>query len=102
TLLVDRSGTYTEMNTWLEDHPYTLPDGLPPGVAETKASGYISAPLTTADWQAIIDYFKTSPNPWSLAYLEPYGGAINRYPVKDSAFVHPHMDADLVVDVFWR
>ncbi|GDY34146.1 FAD-binding oxidoreductase [Acidovorax sp. NB1] len=100
-LLVDKTGTYPEMNIWLEDHPYTLPDNLPDGVAETKASGYISTPLSPADWQRIIDYFKTSPNPWSLAYLEPYGGAINRYPVADSAFIHRHVDADLVVDVFW-
>jgi len=101
-LLVDKTGTYPEMNIWLEDHPYTLPDNLPDGIAETKASGYINTPLSPADWQRIIDYFKTSPNPWSLAYLEPYGGAINRYPVADSAFIHRHVDADLVVDVFWR
>ena len=101
-LLVDKTGTYPEMNVWLEDQPYTLPENLPDGVAETKASGYINTPLSPADWQRIIDYFKTSPNPWSLAYLEPYGGAINRYPVGDSAFIHRDVDADLVVDVFWR
>jgi len=100
-LLVDKTGTYPEMNIWLEDHPYTLPDQLPDGVAETKASGYINTPLSSADWQRIIDYFTTSPNPWSLAYLEPYGGAINRYPMADSAFIHRHADADLVADVFW-
>ena len=100
-MLVDETGTYPEMNVLLEDHPYTLPDNLPAGVAETKSTGYIGAPLSTADWQRIIDYFKTSPNPWSLAYLEPYGGAINRYPVADSAFIHRYADADLVVDVFW-
>lgn len=101
-LLVDKTGSYPAMNNWLEDHPYSLPDNLPAGVAETKASGYINTPLSPADWQRIIDYFKTSPNPWSLAYLEPYGGAINRYPVQDSAFIHRDVDADLVVDVFWR
>lgn len=100
-LLVDQTGTYPDMNRWLEDHPYTLPDNLPDGVAETKCCGYINTPMAPADWQRIIDYFQTSPNPWSLAYLEPYGGAINRYPVADSAFVHRRVDADLVVDVFW-
>ena len=100
-LLVDKTGTYPEMNIWLEDHPYSLPDALPEGVAETKASGYIQTPLMPTDWQRIIDYFKTSPNPWSLVYLEPYGGAINRYPVADSAFIHRNVDADLVADVFW-
>lgn len=101
-LLVDKTGTYPDMNVWLEDHPYSLPDNLPDGIAESKASGYISRPLTPADWQSIIDYFATSPNQWSLAYLEPYGGAINRYPIEASAFIHRRVDADLVVDVFWR
>jgi FAD/FMN-containing dehydrogenase len=101
-LLVSRTGTYPDMNAWLEDHPYTLPDALPDGICETKACGYISQPLTPAQWQSIIDFFATSPNAWSLAYLEPYGGAINRYPVEASAFIHRNVDADLVVDVFWR
>ncbi len=101
-LLCSNTGSYPAMNVWLEDHPYTLPDALPDGICETKACGYIARPLTQADWQSIVDYFATSPNPWSLAYLEPYGGAINRYPVEASAFVHRDVDADLVVDVFWR
>lgn len=100
-LLVDKTGTDPDMNRWREDHPYTLPDNLPDGAAESKASGYISAALAPADWQSIIEFFKTSPNGYSLAYLEPYGGAINRYPVADSAFIHRSVDADLVVDVFW-
>jgi FAD/FMN-containing dehydrogenase len=101
-LLVDRVGTYPDMNVWLEDHPYTLPENLPDGICETKACGYFSRPLARADWQRLIDYFATSPNTWSMAYLEPYGGAINRYPVSGSAFIHRDADADLVVDVFWR
>lgn len=101
-LLVDTTGTYPQMDVYLEDNPYSLPDNLPDGICETKASGYIATPLSQADWQTIIDYYKTSPNPWSLAYTEPYGGAINRYPVADSAFIHRNVDCDLVVDVFWR
>lgn len=100
-LLVDRMGTYPQMDIYLEDHPYSLPDNLPDGAAETKASGYIDRPLTRAQWQSIVDYFQTSPNGWTLAYLEPYGGAINRMPVGDTAFIHRHVDTDLVVDVFW-
>jgi FAD/FMN-containing dehydrogenase len=100
-LLVDQVGDYPSMDQYLEDHPYSLPDNLPDGACETKASGYIAAPLSLAQWQAIVDYFGTSPNGWSLAYLEPYGGAINRYPVQDSAFVHRDADTNLVVDVFW-
>lgn len=101
-LLASQSGSYPDMNHWLEDNPYTLPDALPAGICETKASGYISEPMTQAQWQTVVDYFLTSPNAWTLAYLEPYGGAINRYPVKDSAFIHRNVDTDVVVDVFWR
>lgn len=101
-LLVDTVGTYPQMDAYLENHPYSLPDQLPDGACETKASGYIATPLTVADWQGLIDYFDTSPNGWSLAYLEPYGGAINRYPVHDSAFIHRAVDTNIVVDVFWR
>ncbi|WP_200848434.1 hypothetical protein, partial [Raoultella sp. 18098] len=100
-LLVDKSGTYPEMNHWLEDHPYELPQDLPDHVCESKSSGYIGRTLTKAQWQAAIDYFVTSPNTYSMFYLEPYGGAIQRYPATDSAFVHRNVDADLVADVFW-
>ena len=86
-----------------EAQAYKLkPENLPDGICETKACGYFSRPLARADWQRLIDYFATSPNTWSMAYLEPYGGAINRYPVSGSAFIHRDADADLVVDVFWR
>ncbi|GKT20430.1 FAD-binding oxidoreductase [Acidovorax sp. SUPP3334] len=101
-LLVDQVGTYTDMNKYLEDQPYTLPDNLPAKVCESKASAYIPQPMTQAQWQQVVDYFGTSPNKWSLAYLEPYGGAINRYPVADSAFIHRDVACDLVVDVFWQ
>ncbi len=101
-LLVDELGTYPQLDKLLEDKPYSLPDNLPDGACETKASGYIASVLAPADWQTLIDYFGTSPNGWTLAYLEPYGGAINRYPVQDSAFVHRSVDMNFVVDVFWR
>lgn len=101
-LLVDKTGTYPDMNSYLENEPYELPDNLPAHICESKASAYIAQPVTQAQWQQLVDYFSTSPNTWSLAYLEPYGGAINRYPAADSAFIHRHMDCDLVVDVFWR
>jgi len=101
-LLVDKVGTYPDMNVYLEDQPYTLPQNLPEKVCESKASAYIPQPMTQAQWQQVVDYFNTSPNKWSLAYLEPYGGAINRYPVSDSAFIHRDVACDLVVDVFWQ
>ncbi|AVS78346.1 FAD-binding oxidoreductase [Paracidovorax avenae] len=100
-LLVNRSGSYPAMNRYLDDHPYDLPQGLTEGTCESKACGYLDRQLTKAQWQSVIDYFATSPNTYSMAYLEPYGGAIARYPVEDSAFIHRHVDADFVMDVFW-
>ena len=35
-------------------------------------------------------------------YTEPYGGAINRYPIQNSAFIHRNVTLDFCVDVFWR
>jgi FAD binding domain/Berberine and berberine like len=100
-LLVDEVGSYPAMDNYLEDHPYSLPD-QPDGTPESKASCYIDKPMSQSDWQRVIDYVKISPNAWSLAYTEPYGGAINRVPIDESAFVHRNADFDFVVDVFWR
>jgi len=45
-LLVDKTGTYPDMNVWLEDHPYTLPDNLPDGISSRPPTG--SASSTTS------------------------------------------------------
>lgn len=100
-LLVDQVGSYPAMDAYLEDNPFPLPD-QPEGTPEGKRSCYIAQPMAQADWQRVVDYMATSPNPWSLAYTEPYGGAINRVPAADSAFVHRSAAFDFVVDVFWR
>ena len=100
-LLVDRVGTYPDMDAYLENVPYPLPD-QPDGTPESKASCYLSAPMPQSAWQQVVDYVATSPNKWSLMYTEPYGGAINRYPVADSAFIHRNVTMDFCVDVFWR
>jgi FAD/FMN-containing dehydrogenase len=100
-LLVDQVGTYPFMDNYLEDNPYGLPD-QPDGTPEGKASCYIDKPIPQSVWQQIMDYVLTSPNKWSLAYTEPYGGAINRFPVQDSAFIHRNVDFDFCVDVFWQ
>jgi len=99
-LNVDISGTYAAMDAYLETHPYTIPNP-PDGSKEDKRAGYIEKPLTLADWQAIVNYELTAPNPNNTAIIEPYGGAINAYPVSDSAFIHRKAAMDFFVDVFW-
>ena len=101
-LVVDKVGTYQELNNYFEDHPYPLPQDLPDGICETKASGYVDKPIPQAVWQKVIDQFHKAVNPWSMVYTEPYGGAIARYPVEGSAFVHRHVDMDIVIDGCWR
>ena len=43
-LVVDKVGTYPELNNYFEDH-HPLPQDLPDGICETKASGYIDKPI---------------------------------------------------------
>ena len=83
---VDISGKYGAMDAYLETHPYSIPNP-PAGSKEDKLAGYIEKPLTLADWQAIVKYELTAPNLNNTAIIEPYGGAINAFPVSGSAFV---------------
>jgi FAD/FMN-containing dehydrogenase len=100
-LNVDISGPYGSMDKYLDTHPYTIPNP-PDGSAEAKRAGYISKPLTLQDWQAIVAYEQTAPNPNDTLIIEPYGGAINLYPKAASAFIHRDVAMDLFVDVFWQ
>jgi FAD/FMN-containing dehydrogenase len=97
-----QQGNYNDINTDLLSKPYEVPP-LPSGVllAEDKQAGYIEQPLQLADWQAIIDYYKTTPNIYNTLVIEPYGGAINAVPVGASAFIHRKAAFDFFVDVFW-
>ena len=65
-------------NVWLEDHP--TPCRQPAdGIAGNQASGYIN----TGSPRRLATHHRLLPRPrptWSLAYLEPYGGAISRLP----------------------
>ncbi|MEP6782114.1 MAG: FAD-binding oxidoreductase [Acidobacteriota bacterium] len=99
-LNVDISGKYGAMDAYLETHPYSIPNP-PDGSKEDKLAGYIEKPLALADWQAIVNYELTAPNPNNTAIIEPYGGAINAFPVSGSAFVHRKAAMDFFVDVFW-
>ena len=99
-LNVDISGPYGSMNTYLETHPYIIPNP-PDGSKEAKRAGYIEKPLTLSDWDEIVAYAQTAPNPNNTAIIEPYGGAINVFPIADSAFIHRTAAMDFFVDVFW-
>jgi FAD/FMN-containing dehydrogenase len=97
-----QQGNYAEINGVLLDKPYDIPQFPQYGQwAEDKQSGYIQQPLQLSDWQAIIDYYRTTPNPCNTIVIEPYGGAINSAPIGDNAFIHRTAAMDFFVDVFW-
>lgn len=97
--LVDR---YSVVNTMLLEHPHPIPQ-LHPGIwpPEDKQARYVARDLSREEWLAILDFFVTTPNPWSYMCLEIYGGAINDYPLEDSAFIHRDVAFSAFLDVFW-
>ena len=99
-LNADQSGSYPAMNGYLENYPYVIPNP-PAGSSEDKRAGYIKQPLSLSDWQSIVNYAATTPNPANTAIIEPYGGAINAFPKSGSAFIHRDVAMDFFVDVFW-
>lgn len=96
---------YSELNAYLMTQPYDVPE-FPPDIdpnppAENKRSRYISQTLTPAQWQSLMDYFVTSPNPYTIVAFEAYRGAIGSMTPGINAFVHRDVDFDCFMDVFW-
>jgi hypothetical protein len=98
-LKIDQMETYEALN----DEMLNFLPGLPPGGAfESKDGGYIERLLTLDEWQKIVAMYRATPNRYNIAYMEAYGGAINNYPVHDSAFIHRHVYMDFYIDSFWQ
>ena len=103
-LQCDRVASYNELDQYLLETPEgipALPERQGSDWKEDKQAGYVAKPLSLADWQGIVDYYLTSTAMGNTVVIEPYGGAINSYPVADSAFIHRDVDFDFFVDVFW-
>lgn len=96
--------SFNQLNHDLLNEPYGMP-WFPSGTPmpfEDKASRYVTRPLQSSEWLALLQYFVTSPNPWSYFYMEFYGGAINGAPATPgNAFVHRSSAFNAVLDVFW-
>lgn len=94
---------FNDLNEKLLNVPYSMPCFAPDisWPPEDKASRYVARDLSPQEWRSILDYYKRTPNQYSYAYLEVYGGAINDYPVENSAFIHRNAAFDVVLDVFW-
>lgn len=94
---------FVTLNNDLLNRPYGMPS-FPANSTmpcEDKASRYVTRPLLATEWRAQLDYYKTTPNPWSYFYMEFYGGAINAYPAQGNAFIHRTSAFNAVLDVFW-
>lgn len=99
-----KTDSFFVLNDELLNVPYGMPCfphdlTVPP--CEDKASRYVTRALAASEWRSLLDYFVTTPNPWSYFYMEFYGGAINAYPAEGNAFVHRSAAFNAVLDVFW-
>jgi FAD/FMN-containing dehydrogenase len=95
--------TYNKLNANMVDN--LLPGPGTPGTLELKQCGYIAAPLGVDGWGAICDYMNkvaADANPYNMAYLEVYGGAINALPPQSNAFIHRRVDCNFAVDAFYN
>lgn len=99
-LNADATGTYGQMDQYLDNNPYPIPNP-PDGACEDKQCGYISAMLGVDDWTNVINQFLPINNGWNGVVIEPYGGAINAYPMGANAFIHRTSSMDFFLDVFW-
>ena len=101
TLALDRAGEFAEMSVAAAEVPYEFPEELPEGFAYRKWGGYLTRGVPPRVWSELLELFERSPNAWSMVYLEPYGGVINRVGPLETAFVHRQAIANLVVNIFW-
>ncbi|MCV2890278.1 FAD-binding oxidoreductase [Ruegeria aquimaris] len=96
---------YVDLNRILLSEPYEVPefpaDMTPMPPPEAKISRYVAKPVSADGWKQLLDYFRSSPSPYTIAAMEIYGGAIARMPVRGNAFLHRDVYCDLFFDVFW-
>lgn len=101
-LQVDGEGSYMEWDDGLLDGvpPITMTkDGFP--LKEDKFSVYLGRVLEVDEWQEVLDFFATAPNPGNTIGMEIGGGAVAAYPKDGSAYIHRDVYCDFFVDSFW-
>jgi FAD/FMN-containing dehydrogenase len=101
----DVTDRFIKVNTQLLESPNEIPQ-LPtnPWPPEDKQARYVSMNLSVQQWQSLLDFYMTAPNQpnqYSYICLELYGGAMNSYPIEDSAFIHRTSQFSAFMDVFW-
>lgn len=99
-LLIDRESTYLDLNESLINALPGVPEAPGQTTYELKRCGYITRTMKLGDWQTVLDYFETTPNPWNIVGIEPYGGAISK-PPSANAFIHRDVAMDFFIDSFF-
>jgi FAD/FMN-containing dehydrogenase len=101
-LLVDYTASYADVDNYLANNPYPIPNVPDSGTKEIKQAGYIDRMLTLEEWTSVISYYRDGPPAaYDTAIFEPYGGAINSVSPNATAFIHRACDMNFFVDAFW-
>jgi hypothetical protein len=96
-------GSFHDINGMLLSTPYPIlpfPD-TGPAPFEDKQARYVARELTEANFRELLDWFVTSPNPFSAMAFEVAGGGINAVPLEETAFIHRTSQFSAFLDVFW-
>lgn len=67
-----------------------------------RASRFVSNDLQETDWQKLLDQYLSLSNATSTLTIEACGGAINDYPIEESAFIHRGAAFNIYVTGFWQ
>lgn len=103
-LIFDQTESYPQLDPVLLNSLPGVP--TPADVTyEIKDCGYVDEMISLEDWTRVFDYFATNvkaTNPYSIVFIEPYGGAINAVAEDDCAFVHRNTHMDIYLDSFFQ
>jgi FAD/FMN-containing dehydrogenase len=101
TVVFKQQGKYSYVNNKVLEGIPAIPEKELPTIKFYGRSTYISRSLSVNDYKNILQFFKTVPNTYGMLDLEGYGGAINQYPVEQSAFIHRNAIMDFYCIVFF-
>lgn len=76
--------TYSVINEYVLQNTPNVPDDI----EAYSRSTIIERSLGQLEWKAILQFFLTAPNQYTMIDLEGYGGQINTVPVGTNAFIH--------------
>ncbi len=97
---IDRTGGYTELNDYLNDHP-DVPL-IAPHTRTLADARYVGRDLGCDGWRKLLTWFQGSPNQANFVGIEGYGGAIGALAPDATAFLHRKASFDVYIWIFWQ